>query len=89
MRCHGAFQLAVQAADGATVLGSSARRPQATATTIRPSSPGSTPLVTDGPFLEALGGCYLLECRVLNQALELAEQCPSSPVAWRCGWSGT
>ena len=79
MRRHGAFQSAVQAADGATILGSSALRPQATATTIRTSSPGSTPLVTGGPFLEAkeaLGGYYLFECPDLDQALELAGQCP-------------
>jgi YCII-related domain-containing protein len=76
-RCDGAGQLRL--------------RPQATATTIRPSSPGSTPLVTDGPFPEALGGCYPLECRVLNQALELAEQCPvqSGGVEVRPVWDVT
>ncbi|WP_103355811.1 YciI family protein [Amycolatopsis sp. CA-128772] len=36
-------------------------------------------LITDGPFLEThehLGGAYVLDCRDLDEALELAALCP-------------
>lgn len=36
-------------------------------------------LITDGPFLETrehLGGYYVLDCRDLDEALELAALCP-------------
>jgi hypothetical protein len=36
-------------------------------------------LITDGPFVEThehLGGIYILDCRNLDEALELAELCP-------------
>lgn len=36
-------------------------------------------LITDGPFVEThehLGGAYILACRDLDEALELAESCP-------------
>ena len=45
-------------------------------------SPGSDPVVTDGPFLEtkeALGGFYVLECATIDEALELAGMVPRSP----------
>jgi hypothetical protein len=48
-----------------------------TATTVRVRD-GQT-LTTDGPFAETheqLGGYYLLECRGLDDALELAALCP-------------
>jgi hypothetical protein len=48
-----------------------------TATTVRVRD-GET-LVTDGPFAETreqLAGYYLLECRDLDEALELAARCP-------------
>jgi hypothetical protein len=38
-------------------------------------------LITDGPFMEtkeALGGFYLLNCRDLDEALELAAKCPAA-----------
>jgi len=79
MQRHRDFTAAVEAADGARIVSSEALRPQATATTVRTSSPDAEPLVTDGPFLEtkeALGGYYLLETRDLDQALELARICP-------------
>ncbi len=50
-----------------------------TATTVRVRD-GRT-LTTDGPFAEtkeALGGYYLLDCRDLDEALELAAKCPGS-----------
>jgi hypothetical protein len=54
-----------------------------TATTVRVRD-GQT-ITTDGPFAEtkeALGGYYLLKCRDLDEALELAAECPGS-------WFGT
>ncbi|GHE77579.1 hypothetical protein GCM10017786_03820 [Amycolatopsis deserti] len=36
-------------------------------------------LITDGPFVEThehLGGYYVLDCRDLDEALELAARCP-------------
>ncbi|HEX4704127.1 MAG TPA: YciI family protein [Pseudonocardiaceae bacterium] len=48
-----------------------------TATTVRVRD-GRT-LITDGPFAEThehLGGFYILECRGLDEALELAALCP-------------
>ncbi|AEA26122.1 YciI family protein [Pseudonocardia benzenivorans] len=51
--------------------------PIETATTVRVRD--GDVLVTDGPFaesVEALGGYFVLECRDLDQALELAARCP-------------
>ncbi len=51
----------------------------ASATTVRVRD-GQT-LTTDGPFAEtkeALGGFYLLNCRDLDEALELAAKCPAA-----------
>ena len=79
MQRHDAFTAAVEATDGARVVGGEALQPQATATTLRMPSPEAEPLVTDGPFLEtkeALGGYYLVEARDLDQALALARLCP-------------
>jgi hypothetical protein len=55
-----------------------ALEPTATATTVRVRD-GQT-LVTDGPFAEtkeALGGFYLLSCRDLDEAVELAARIPA------------
>lgn len=52
-------------------------RPVSTATTVRVRD-GQT-LMTDGPFAETheqLGGYYVLDCRGLDEALELAALCP-------------
>jgi hypothetical protein len=54
-------------------------RPVSTATTVRVR--GGKTLCTDGPFAETkeqLGGFYLLECRDLDHALELAAQIPTA-----------
>lgn len=51
--------------------------PEGTATTVSVRE-GRT-LITDGPFVEThehLGGYYILECRNLDEALELAALCP-------------
>lgn len=40
-------------------------------------------MITDGPFLETrehLGGYYVLDCRDLDEALELAAMCPLAAV---------
>jgi hypothetical protein len=53
--------------------------PIATATTLRVRE-GKT-LTTDGPFAETkeqLGGYYLLECKDLDEAVEMAKQIPTS-----------
>lgn len=52
-------------------------QPEHTATTV--AVRGGRTLVTDGPFAEThehLGGAYVLDCRNLDEALELAELCP-------------
>ena len=61
----------------AVILGGDALQPVATATTLRKGDDGI--LATEGPFAEtreALGGYYLLECRDLAHALEVAEDIP-------------
>jgi len=54
--------------------------PTSTATTVRVRD-GKT-LTTDGPFAETkeqLGGYYLLNCKDLDEAIELAARIPSAP----------
>jgi hypothetical protein len=54
-------------------------QPTAAATTVRVRD-GKT-VVTDGPFAETkeqFGGFYLLDCRDLDQALELAAKIPTA-----------
>jgi hypothetical protein len=61
---------------GAFVAGYPLQR-EHTATTV--SVRDGKPLITDGPFVEThenLGGAYILECRNLDEALELAALCP-------------
>lgn len=51
--------------------------PVSTATTVRVRDDQT--LITDGPFAETheqLGGYYVLDCRGLDEALELAALCP-------------
>lgn len=52
-------------------------QPEQTATTV--SVRDGEALITDGPFVEThehLGGAYILDCRNLDEALELAALCP-------------
>jgi hypothetical protein len=52
-------------------------QPEHTATTV--SVRDGRTLITDGPFTEThehLGGAYILDCRDLEEALELAALCP-------------
>ena len=63
--------------DRGAYLGGEALQPNPTATTLRKKN-GQT-ITTDGPFAETkegLGGFYLIEARDLDEALELAAQCP-------------
>ena len=56
-----------------------ALQPTATAKTV--TVPNGEPLVTDGPFAETkeqLGGFYLLECRDLDEAIEMAAKIPGA-----------
>jgi hypothetical protein len=60
-------------------LGGEALQPISTATSVRVRS--GKVLTTDGPFAETkeqLGGYYLLDCKDLDQALQLAAEIPSS-----------
>jgi hypothetical protein len=64
---------------GARILGE-ALGPRAANRTIR--FEGGTPVVTDGPYLEAkesIGGFYVLEAESMDAATELAKQVPRSP----------
>ncbi|MCB9676380.1 MAG: YciI family protein [Alphaproteobacteria bacterium] len=61
------------------LLGGEALEPSSTATTVRVRD--GEVLLTDGPFAEtreALGGFYLLECRDLDHAIELAAKIPGA-----------
>lgn len=54
-------------------------KPVSTATTVRVRA--GKAMLTDGPFAEThehLGGYYLLNCRDLDEALELAEMIPQA-----------
>jgi hypothetical protein len=84
MKLHNDFAAAVEAA-GASMLGGAALERSSTASTVKQAG-GSEPLVTDGPFIEtkeALGGFYLIECKDLDQALQLAKLCPSGNIEVR------
>jgi len=58
-------------------------QPVSTATTV--SVRDGRTLITDGPFAEThehLGGYYVLDCRNLDEALELAALCPMAEQGW-------
>jgi hypothetical protein len=64
--------------DRGMFLGGEALEPVANATSVRVRN-GQT-LTTDGPFAETkeeLGGYYLLECRDLDEAIEMAAKIPA------------
>jgi hypothetical protein len=78
-RQHGEFTEEV-ARRGAEITGGAALLPTRTATTVRFEG-GAAVDVSDGPFAElkeALGGFYVLRCRDLDHALELARLVPMS-----------
>jgi len=59
--------------------GADALHPTATSTTVRVR--GGDALVTDGPFAETkeqLGGFYVIECKDIDEAIQIAARCPGS-----------
>lgn len=55
-------------------------QPTSTATVVRAPGKGDT-LTTDGPFAESkeqLGGYYILDCKDLDEAVELAAKIPTA-----------
>ena len=63
--------------DRGLMAGGEALQPTATATTVRVRN-GET-LTTDGPFAETkdqLGGFYLVDCKDLDEAIEVAARIP-------------
>jgi hypothetical protein len=74
-----AFTTAVR--ERGVMLAGEALQPTETATSVRVRD-GNT-LVTDGPFAEtkeALGGFYMLDCKDLDEAIELAAMIPGAGV---------
>ncbi|WP_184829490.1 YciI family protein [Jiangella mangrovi] len=62
-----------------TVLSSAALRENDGVRTVRLSSRGEAPAVTDGPFIEAkelLAGYYLVECETPEEAAAIAARIP-------------
>jgi hypothetical protein len=77
MAAYGAFTREVR--DRGLMEAGEALEPTPTATTVRVRDDRT--LVTDGPFAEtkeALGGFYLLNCRDLDEAVELAAKMPAA-----------
>lgn len=78
MQGHGAF---VQEAQQRRLLtGGAPLQPTGTATTVRARN-GKT-LITDGPFAETkeqLAGFYILNCKDLDEAIEMAGKVPDAP----------
>jgi hypothetical protein len=62
-------------------IGGEALQPTSTATTVRVRD--GKALTTDGPFAETkeqLGGYYLLDCKDLDEAIEMAAKIPGAAV---------
>jgi len=77
MAAYGAFTQEVN--ERGVYKGGEALQPTSTATTVRVRD-GDT-VVQDGPYAEtkeALGGYYLLDCRDLDEAIELAAKIPGA-----------
>jgi hypothetical protein len=77
MAAYGAFTQEVR--DRGLMQAGEALESTSTATTVRVRNGES--IITDGPFAEtkeALGGFYMLDCRDLDEALELAARIPSA-----------
>jgi len=72
-----AFSSDVQ--EGGQMVGGNALMPTETATTVRVREGNA--VSTDGPFAETkeqLGGYYLLECKDLDEAIDLAAKIPGA-----------
>lgn len=77
MQAHSAF--ANEAQKRGILTGGEALQPTSTATTIRIRN-GKT-LITDGPFAETkeqLAGSYILNCKDLDEAIEMAAKIPDA-----------
>jgi hypothetical protein len=64
--------------DAGVLLGGEGLQPSSTATTVKLPESGE-PIVSDGPFAETkeqLGGYYLIDCKVLDEALAWAKKIP-------------
>jgi hypothetical protein len=64
---------------GDRLVGSTRLRPVATATTVRVR--GGDVVIADGPFAETkeqIGGFLLVECRDLDQAIQVASEIPTA-----------
>ncbi|GLZ37244.1 YciI family protein [Actinokineospora sp. NBRC 105648] len=79
MAGHGEFMETIQ--ESGEMIGTQALGDQATSVTV--TSRGGTPVVTDGPFVEAkeyMGGYYLVDCESKERAVELAGLIPDSRI---------
>ena len=68
-----------EAAERGVMQGGEALQPTSTATTVRVRNDET--LTTDGPFAETkeqLGGFYLLDCKDLDEAIEVAAKIPGA-----------
>jgi hypothetical protein len=77
MRSHGNF--AQEAMQRGILMGGAPLQPTSTARTIRVRN-GKT-MVTDGPFAETkeqLAGTYILDCKNMDEAIELATKIPDA-----------
>lgn len=79
MKGHSAFAEAVKTA-GATIVNGDALGSGRHGVKIQPAANGRPAQFTDGPFSETkeiVSGYYVIEARDLEQAKELAAQCPT------------
>jgi hypothetical protein len=77
MVAHNAF--AAEAVERSMDPTGDALQPTATGQTVRFASSGQNVLVTDGPYAETkeqLGGFYILDCKGIDEALEMARKLP-------------
>ena len=77
MRAHPAFLQEVM--QRGLLTGGAALQPTSTATTVRIR--GGKTMITDGPFAETkeqLAGLYILNCKDLDEAIELAGKIPDA-----------
>jgi hypothetical protein len=75
----GYFAFTKETRDRGLYVGGEALQPTTTATTVRLRD--GQCLVTDGPFAETkeqLGGYYLLDCKDLDEAIEMAAKIPGA-----------
>jgi hypothetical protein len=78
MRAHATFLQEVQ--QRGLLTGGAPLQPTSTATTVRVR--GGKTIITDGPFAETkeqLAGFYVLNCKDLDEAIEVASKVPDAP----------